>query len=115
MVWTSSTYFAEGLPWSILHQVAAEFLTSIGAAPARVGATSLLHGPTLLKVLWSPVVQLIGTLRGWMIATQAAMGVVVGILALIAHSLASAGQGEATDTSFGVGATCRGRCALGHS
>lgn len=100
LLWTSSTYFAEGLPWSILHQVAAEFLTTIGAAPAKVGSTSLLHGPTLLKVVWSPVVQLVGTLRSWMIATQALMGVLVGGLALLAHHLAGQGLGDATDTTW---------------
>lgn len=100
LVWTSSTYFAEGLPWSILHQVAAEFLTSIGVSPAKVGSTSLLHGPTLLKVVWSPIVELYGSLRTWMVVTQALMGVLVGALALIAQYLASLGLGDATDTTW---------------
>ncbi len=88
LAWISSTYFAEGLPWSLLHQVAAEYFTAIGLRPAAVGYTSLLHGPTFLKVVWSPLVALYGTLRNWMIATQALMGVCVGLLAVLAHAAA---------------------------
>lgn len=94
LAWTSSTYFAEGLPWSLLHQVAAEYLTALGLRPAQVGYTSLLHGPTFLKLLWSPIVELFGTLRSWMIATQAAMGVAVGGLAVLAHSLTKSSDPE---------------------
>ncbi len=81
-----------------MHQVAAEFFTAIGAPAAKVGYTSLLHGPTLLKVVWSPVVGLFGTLRGWMVATQAAMGVLVGLLSVLAHQLATDG-GKGADTT----------------
>jgi PAT family beta-lactamase induction signal transducer AmpG len=96
LAWTSSTYFAEGLPWSLLHQVAAEYFTAIGLRPVAVGYTSLLHGPTLLKVVWSPLVALAGTLRGWMIATQAAMGVAVGLLAVLAHKAAESADPAAS-------------------
>lgn len=99
LLWTSSTYFAEGLPWSIMHQVAAEFFTAIGAPAAKVGYTSLLHGPTLLKVVWSPVVGLFGTLRGWMVSTQASMGVLVGLLSVLAHQVAGR-EGDASDTTW---------------
>src|SRR5690606_28271402 len=40
---------------------------------------------TFLKLLWSPIVELFGTLRGWMIGTQALLGVAVGVLAILAH------------------------------
>lgn len=94
LAWTSSTYFAEGLPWSLLHQVAAEYFTGIGLRPAQVGYTSLLHGPTFLKLLWSPIVELFGTLRGWMVGTQAALGVAVGLLAVLAHALSGTAHPE---------------------
>lgn len=81
---TATTYFAEGLPWSLLHQVAGEFFTAVGLSATQVGRTSYLHAGTTFKVLVSPVVDWIGTLRGWMIAMQVAMGAVVGGLALLA-------------------------------
>src|SRR5690606_5576383 len=87
LAWTSSTYFGEGLPWSVLHQIASEYLTAIGMRPAQVGYTAWLHGATLLKFLWSPIVDLFGSLRRWMLTTQLLMGVLVGGLAWLAHDL----------------------------
>jgi PAT family beta-lactamase induction signal transducer AmpG len=86
-LWTGTTYFAEGLPWSILHQIAAEFFTAIGLPARQVGYTSALHLTSTLKFAWSPLVDLFGTLRQWMIATQAAMGVAVGLAAVLAERL----------------------------
>ncbi|MCA9657131.1 MAG: MFS transporter [Myxococcales bacterium] len=86
-LWTGTTYFAEGLPWSILHQIAAEFFTAIGLPAREVGYTSALHLTSTLKFAWSPLVDLFGTLRQWMIATQAAMGIAVGLAAVLAERL----------------------------
>ncbi|MEZ4384281.1 MAG: MFS transporter [Nannocystaceae bacterium] len=95
-LWTGTTYFAEGLPWSILHQIAAEFFTAIGLPARQVGYTSALHLTSTLKFAWSPLVDLFGTLRQWMIATQAAMGIAVGLAAVLAERLVA-------DPSVGTG------------
>lgn len=93
VAWTGTTYFAEGLPWSVLHQVAAEFLTAAGLPPTQVGYTAALHLTSTLKFLWSPVVDLFGSFRQWIFATQAALGALIGLLAVLAHELSqSAGQ-----------------------
>src|SRR5690348_1452490 len=39
LAWTSTAYFAEGLPWSFLHQLVMEYLTATGASAAQVGYT----------------------------------------------------------------------------
>ncbi len=97
VTWTSTTYFAEGLPWSVLHQIASEFLTAAGLPPSQVGYTSALHLTSTLKFLWSPVVDLYGSFRQWIFATQAVLGALIGLLAVLAHDLSqSAGQ----DTSL---------------
>ncbi|MBK9752834.1 MAG: MFS transporter [Nannocystis sp.] len=98
VAWTGSTYFAEGLPWSVLHQIASEFFTAAGLPPSQVGYTSALHLTSSLKFLWSPIVDLFGTLRRWLIATQALLGLLMGVLAVLAHDLAL-GTGE-KDTTF---------------
>ena len=90
--WTGTTYFAEGLPWSILHQVAAEFFTAMGLPARQVGYTSALHLTSTLKFIWSPLVDLFGSLRQWMIATQAALGIAVGVIALLANQLSAGGD-----------------------
>ncbi|HEY0136825.1 MAG TPA: MFS transporter, partial [Nannocystis sp.] len=99
IAWTSSTYFAEGLPWSVLHQIAAEFFTAAGLPPSQVGYTSALHLTSTLKFVWSPIVDLFGTLRRWMISTQAVLGGLIGLLAVLAHDLALQ-TGDAKDTTF---------------
>lgn len=81
---TATTYFAEGFPWSLLHQVAGEFFTGVGLSATAVGRTSYLHAGTSFKVLVSPIVDLVGTLRGWMVALQVLMGAVVGAIGLVA-------------------------------
>jgi MFS transporter, PAT family, beta-lactamase induction signal transducer AmpG len=83
--WVSLSYFAEGLPWSLLHQVSGEYFTAIGAPPSQVGRTALLHLPILLKVLFSPFVERFMTLRKWMLGTQAMMGVFMGGVAVLAQ------------------------------
>ncbi len=96
--WVGSTYFAEGLPWSFLHQIVAEYFTGMGLPAREVGLTSTLHFGTALKVLWSPIVGLLGTLRHWMIATQALMGVGMGLVAVLAERVTSSLGFDETQT-----------------
>src|ERR1044071_6663173 len=63
LLWTSTTYLREGLPWSFMHQMALEFLTQIRASNTAVAMTSALHFATMLKFVWSPIVDLFGRLR----------------------------------------------------
>lgn len=98
--WVLSTYFAEGLPWSVLHQISGEYLTAMGVSATQVGRTSYLHVTLMLKFVWSPIVDLFGTLRGWMLGMQAAMGVLMGLLGVIAHRLASGPDPASADTTW---------------
>lgn len=98
VAWTGSTYFAEGLPWSVLHQVASEFFTAAGLPARQVGYTSALHATSTLKFVWSPIVDLFGSLRQWMVATQALLGVLMGLLAVLAQQVAT--TTGAKDTTF---------------
>lgn len=86
VVWTASTYVGEGLPWSFMHQMATEFLTAVRAPLVQVGFTSLLHLGTTFKFVWSPAVDLLGTKRGWMLATQTIMAAVMMLIALWAQA-----------------------------
>lgn len=72
--WVSSTYFGEGLPWSFIHQMGMEFLTSIGATKTQISSTSLMHLAVTLKFIWSPLVDLFGRRRTWVIVTQIILG-----------------------------------------
>lgn len=86
--WVVSTYFAEGLPFSVVRSLASEFFTSMGTAPANIGATSLYGLAWNLKLLWSPLLDRYGSLRRWLLTMQALLGVVVMLVAW------PAGQGD---------------------
>jgi MFS transporter, PAT family, beta-lactamase induction signal transducer AmpG len=97
LLWTSTTYFGEGLPWSFMHQMAMQFLTEIRASNTAVGMTSALHFATMLKFLWSPIVDLFGRLRTWVWVMQI-------ILALGMFGVASlSGHGNSFGLWFGLG------------
>lgn len=84
LLWTSTTYFGEGLPWSFLHQMCAEFLTATGASIVQVSSTSAFHGAVTLKFLWSPFVDLFGRKRTWLWVMQLVLGLGMFAVAAIA-------------------------------
>jgi PAT family beta-lactamase induction signal transducer AmpG len=86
LLWVSSTYFGEGLPWSFLHQMGTEYLTAIGASQTQIGSTSLLHLAVTFKFAWSPIVDLFGKRRTWVIALQILLGLGMFAVAAIAPS-----------------------------
>ena len=85
--WVLSTYFAEGLPYSIVHQVSMELFTSMGASAQVVGLTALYGLPWNLKFLWGPVMDRYGTLRRWAIVLEAALAVAIAAIAWPAQRL----------------------------
>jgi PAT family beta-lactamase induction signal transducer AmpG len=86
LLWTSTTYFGEGLPWSFLHQMALEFLVAIGASNTAGSMTSGLHTATSLKFLWSPIVDLFGRLRTWVWVMQIVLGLgMFGVASISSH------------------------------
>jgi MFS transporter, PAT family, beta-lactamase induction signal transducer AmpG len=86
LLWTSTTYFGEGLPWSFMHQMVMQFLTEIRASNTAVGMTSALHFATMLKFLWSPIVDLFGRLRTWVWTMQIILALgMFGVASLTSH------------------------------
>ena len=82
LLWTSTTYFGEGLPWSFLHQMGTEFLTALRVSNSQIAATSLLHLAVTFKFAWSPVLDLFGRRRRWVWVLQLLLG--GGMLAVAA-------------------------------
>ena len=86
LLWTSTTYFGEGLPWSFLHQMGTEFLTAIGASKTAIGSTSLLHLAVTFKFAWSPALDLFGKRRTWLWVLQLVLGLGMFVVAGVAPS-----------------------------
>ena len=82
--WISSTYFGEGLPWSFIHQMGTEFLTAIGASKTQIAATSWFHLAVTFKFAWSPVVDLFGRKRTWLLVLQVLLGLGMFAIAVVA-------------------------------
>jgi len=83
--WVATTYYGEGLPYSIVHQVSAELFTAFGASLAAVGYTSLYGLAWNFKFLWSPAVDVIGQKRAWVVGTQIALALAMFALAMPAQ------------------------------
>jgi PAT family beta-lactamase induction signal transducer AmpG len=82
LAWVATSNFGEGLPWSVLHQMGTEFLTAAKASSTMISSTSLFHLAVTLKFLWSPLVDLFGKKRTWIIVTQLVLAggmVVIGL------------------------------------
>lgn len=83
--WVATTYYGEGLPYSMVHQVSAELFTAFGASLSAIGYTSLTGLAWNLKFLWSPAVDRIGHKRSWVVGTQIALALVMFALAMPAQ------------------------------
>ena len=86
--WTVTTYFAEGMPFSIVHQVSAELFASFNTSLAAIAYTSLFGLAWNVKFLWSPLVERYGTLRRWIVTVELLVGAVMIAVA------SRAGQGD---------------------
>ena len=69
--WVPSLYFAQGVPYVVVMTVAVIMFKRLGVGNAQIALyTSWLYLPYAIKPLWSPLVQRIGTRRGWVVVMQ---------------------------------------------
>jgi len=81
--WVPTLYFAQGLPYAIAMTVSVVMYKTLGISNAEIALyTSWLYLPWVVKPLWSPIVELFGTKRGWIIAMQLAIGTSLALVAL---------------------------------
>lgn len=83
--WVATTYVAEGLPFSIVHQVATQLFTFHGASLEATGLTSLLGLAWNAKFAWSPIVDRVSTARRWVVGLELALAVIVALCAIPAQ------------------------------
>ncbi len=84
--WVSTTYFAEGYPYSIINNLAEVLFKELGASLEVIGLTSLFHLPWNLKFLWAPFVDQFETKKRWIVAIEVALTVALAALALCTSS-----------------------------
>jgi len=69
-VWAFTTYFAEGLPYTIIRMVSSVFFRDMRVSLEAIGLTSLFGIPWVIKFLWGPFIDQYGTKRKWILIMQ---------------------------------------------
>jgi PAT family beta-lactamase induction signal transducer AmpG len=73
--WIPTLYFAEGIPYVAVMTISVMMYKRLGISNAELAFyTGWLNLPWVIKPLWSPFVDLIGTKRGWITAMQLLIG-----------------------------------------
>jgi len=81
--WIPSLYFSQGLPYVAVMTLAVVMYKNLGVGNTEIALyTSWLYLPWVVKPLWSPLVDLIGHKRGWIVALQVAVAVSLAMVAL---------------------------------
>ncbi|GGD57837.1 MFS transporter [Muriicola marianensis] len=69
--WIPTLYFTQGLPYVMVVTVSVIMYKKLGISNADIGLyTSWLYLPWVIKPLWSPFLDLIGTKRNWFLGMQ---------------------------------------------
>jgi len=80
--WVPSLYFGQGLPYVTVMVLSVVFYKNLGVPNTDLALyTSWLYLPWVIKPLWSPVVDLLGTKRAWVWLLQGVVGVAFALLA----------------------------------
>jgi PAT family beta-lactamase induction signal transducer AmpG len=81
--WVPTLYFSEGLPYVVVMTVAVVLYKNLGISNTDIALyTSWLYLPWVIKPLWSPVVDLLGTKRRWIVTLQFGVGASLAMVAL---------------------------------
>jgi len=85
--WIPSLYVAEGLPYVVVMSVSVTMYKVLGLSNTDIALyTSWLYLPWVVKPLWSPVVDILGTRRRWIWAAQLVVGAALAGAALALHA-----------------------------
>ena len=81
--WVPSLYIAEGIPYAMVMTVSVVLYKRLGISNTEIALyTSWLYLPWVIKPLWSPLVDLFGTKRTWILLTQLIVGASLASVAL---------------------------------
>ena len=81
--WIPTLYFAQGLPYAVVMTLSVVLYKNLGLSNADIALyTSWLYLPWVVKPLWSPLVELLGTRRTWIVLLQLGVGAALACVAL---------------------------------
>ena len=80
--WIPTLYFAQGIPYVMVMTVSVIMYKRLGISNTDIALyTSWLYLPWVIKPLWSPLVDLLGTKRLWTVVLQGAIGATLALVA----------------------------------
>lgn len=83
-LWVPSLYFAEGIPYMIVNTVSILIFKQLGMSNAMLAFfTSFLMFPWAVKPLWTPLLDMYGTKKRWIVITQLTMGICFTVAAFV--------------------------------
>lgn len=81
--WIPTLYFGQGLPYVVVMTLSVVLFKNLGLGNTEIALyTSWLYLPWVVKPLWSPLVDLYGHKRGWIVGLQFIVGAALATVAL---------------------------------
>jgi MFS transporter, PAT family, beta-lactamase induction signal transducer AmpG len=81
--WIPSLYFSQGIPYVVVMTLSVVMYKNLGIGNTEIALyTSWLYLPWVIKPLWSPIVDLFGRKRGWIVGLQFLVGAALAGVAL---------------------------------
>jgi PAT family beta-lactamase induction signal transducer AmpG len=81
--WVPTLYYGQGLPYVVVMTVSTVVYKNLGVSNTAIALyTSGLYLPWVVKPLWSPVVELIGRKRRWVVMLQLALAAAFALVAV---------------------------------
>ncbi len=82
-VWVPTLYFMQGFPYTTVMEMATVFFKALNVPIEALGIFQGFFGlPWAFKFLWSPLVELIGTKRRWILAVQGLLAATLVVSAI---------------------------------
>jgi PAT family beta-lactamase induction signal transducer AmpG len=80
--WIPTLYFSQGIPNVAVATLAVVMYKNLDVPNTEIALyTSWLYLPWVIKPLWSPLIDLVGTKRGWIISLQFVIGAALAMIA----------------------------------
>ena len=81
--WIPTLYFGQGIPYVVVMLLSVVMYKNLGLGNAEIALyTSWLYLPWVIKPLWSPLVDLLGSKRRWIVGLQFTIGAALAMVAL---------------------------------
>ena len=80
--WIPTLYFSQGLPYVVVMGLSVILYKNLGLSNTAIAlSTSWLYLPWVIKPLWSPLIDLLGHKRPWIVVLQGGIGAALAAVA----------------------------------